>query len=119
MTAFNFRPNFVPLILSGKKLSTIRSTKRCDVGDAMQLYVGQRTKACKKLMDVTCIGVAPILVTFDDPFWKIGEMNGNVRPAHTWLHEQEGFINLREFLNFFSKQYGLPYAGFIHAWGKQ
>ncbi|MGB9154390.1 MAG: hypothetical protein WCD70_15030 [Alphaproteobacteria bacterium] len=116
MTAFNFRPIFVPKILSGEKLSTIRSTKRCEVGDTMQLYTGQRTKACRKLMDVTCIGVAPIILSAA-VMWRLGEITGNVHPMSALLlHAQEGFANMKEMLDFFREEYGLPYRGFIHAW---
>ena len=115
MTAFNFQPQFVPKILADKKLSTIRSTKRCNVGDTMQLYTGLRTKKCKKLMDVTCIGVAPIMIREPDIWAIIGKIEGNIHPAPV-LHIQEGFKNAQDFLEFFRHEYGLPYRGWIHAW---
>jgi hypothetical protein len=115
MTTFNFQPQFVVKIKSGEKQSTIRSTKRCDVGDTMQLYTGLRTKKCKKLMDVTCIGVAPILVSAKS-VWKLGKTEGNVKPSVASLHEQEGFINAQAMVDFFREEYGLPYRGWIHAW---
>ena len=118
MTAFSFKPEFVGKIMSGEKLSTIRSTKRCDVGDAMQLYTGLRTKKCTKLMDSVCIGVAPILVSARS-LWKLGETEGNVKPSAAPLHEQEGFMNVLDMVEFFREEYGLPYRGWIHAWRPQ
>ena len=117
MVAFSFKPEFVPKILSGEKLSTIRSTRRCNVGDTMHLYTGLRTKKCKKLMDVVCIGVATIVVSAYS-LWKLGETEGNVRPSAAPLHEQEGFANVKDMIDFFRQQYGLPYRGYIHAWRK-
>ena len=115
MTAFSFKPYMAPKILDGTKLSTIRSTKRCEVGDTMQLYTGMRTKKCKKLKDVVCIGVAPIMIREPDIWAIIGKIEGNIHPANV-LHLQEGFKNAQEFLEFFRQEYGLPYRGWIHAW---
>jgi hypothetical protein len=115
MTAFSFKPVFVPKILAGEKLSTIRSTRRCNVGDTMQLYTGLRTKKCKKIMDVVCIGVAPIRISKSE-IWKIGKTEGNVRPSPLFFNEQEGFSNVHEMIDFFRKEHGLPYNGWIHAW---
>lgn len=117
MTAFSFKPEFVGKIFSGEKRSTIRSTKRCEVGETMQLYTGLRTKKCRKIMDAVCIGVAPILVS-KKSFWKLGETEGNVRPSVAPLHEQEGFMNVQDMVDFFAEEYGLPYRGWIHAWMK-
>lgn len=115
MVAFNFRPCFVDKILSGHKLSTIRSTRRCDLGDMMQLYVGQRTKSCRLIMASLCVGVAPILIS-DHSLWLLRGIEGDVRPCDLPLHEQEGFDNSAAMLEFFREEYGLPYRGFIHAW---
>ena len=115
MTLFNFQPDFVDKIRKGEKLSTIRKTKRCKVGDTMQLYTGLRTKSCKKIMDVECIGVAPIIISAHS-IWKLGDTEGNINPGVAPLHEQEGFLNAQDFVEFFRKKYGLPFRGFIHAW---
>ena len=49
MPAFNFKPQFAPLVESGKKTKTIRPTKRGNVGDTAYLYTRQRTKNSRKL----------------------------------------------------------------------
>jgi hypothetical protein len=115
MTAFNFKLYMAPKILDGTKLSTIRSTKRCNVGDVMQLYTGMRTKSCHKIRDVVCVGVASIIISRYS-LWQLGETEGNVCPSIAPLHEQEGFLNAFEMVEFFAKEYGLPYRGFLHAW---
>lgn len=116
MTAFNFKPEFVPMIESGHKRSTIRSTRRCSPGGIMQLYTGQRTKSCRKIMDVRCIGVAEIEIN-DSDIWRLpnpaeGKVFVNPRLAH-----QEGFQNEVDMLAFFRTKYGLPYRGWLHVWG--
>lgn len=51
MVALNFSPEFADAVASGQKRQTIRRTLRARVGDRVQLYTGQRTKACRKLID--------------------------------------------------------------------
>ncbi|MET0154781.1 MAG: hypothetical protein ABW189_01575 [Rickettsiales bacterium] len=63
MTAFNFKPRFVADILAGRKISTIRKTRRCGVGERMQFFTGQRTKACVKIAEAECVGVAPVTIS--------------------------------------------------------
>lgn len=68
MVAFNFMPQFAPLVASGTKTQTIRQTARAKPGDRLQLYTGQRTKACRKLVDpdpvctlVDYVGIRPTI----------------------------------------------------------
>ena len=109
MTAFDFRPRFVPLIESGKKISTIRKSKRGSVGRKMQLYVGQRTPECRLIKEVTCSGI-----------WEFS-INENrlvscMHPDRGYLWRQEGFDSPAEFIQFFEDQYGLPFHGWLHEW---
>lgn len=116
MVAFNFKKKFAPKVESGEKPSTIRQTKRCDVGDLIQLYTGQRTKFCKKLGDAVCIGTAKILVTEECPY-ESSNCEGIVKPdVSIPLYEQEGFSNAKEMQDFFREQYGLPFVGWLHVW---
>lgn len=57
MVALNFSPIFALLIAERKKTQTIRQTARAQAGDRLQLYTGQRTKACRKLVtpDPVCV----------------------------------------------------------------
>jgi len=68
MVAFNFKECFADEVECGIKRGSIRSNKKCNVGDAIQLYTGQRTKACRKLGEAICIGVVPIRITDDCPW---------------------------------------------------
>ena len=70
MVAYNFQPRFVPLIRDGMKLQTIRGDRaafgrHARPGDRLQLYYGQRTKGCIRIVpDPLCTVVLPIRITF-------------------------------------------------------
>lgn len=116
MVAFNFQNRFVQDILSGKKQSTIRQSQRCKVGDMMQLYTGQRTKNCTKIADAVCTGIAYIQITEKCP-WAMSSLEGEVwtyEKSGVPFHEYEGFANCALFVDFFRKQYGLPFSGYVH-----
>ncbi|HWX36749.1 MAG TPA: hypothetical protein VNZ53_56225, partial [Steroidobacteraceae bacterium] len=51
MVALNFQPQFAQAVASHQKRQTIRQSFRGKVGCALQLYTGQRTKACRKLVE--------------------------------------------------------------------
>lgn len=121
MVAFNFKECFADDVATGRKPGTIRQSKRCNIGDKIQLYKGQRTKNCRKLGDAICTGVCKIRVTDDCP-WSISEIEGEI---HTRLvegsnvrffHEIDGFLNAMEFVDFFRQHYGLPFNGYYHQW---
>lgn len=54
MVSFNFQPEFIPDIESGRKVGTIRQTRRCEPGQRMHLYTGLRTKECKLIAVKEC-----------------------------------------------------------------
>jgi len=61
MVAFNFKREWTSLVEDGIKRQTVRASLRAEVGDTLQLYTGQRTKACRKLRaDVVCAGVSGV-----------------------------------------------------------
>jgi hypothetical protein len=51
MVAYNFLPQFAEAVASGKKTQTIRKSLRAKPGDKLQLYTGQHTKECRKLVE--------------------------------------------------------------------
>lgn len=112
MTAFNFKPEFVPKIETGEKKQTIRQTKRCEVGDDMQLYTGQRTKSCRKIADAVCTDVFEVIVTGDP---EQGYYT-TAKPCGGMLYELDGFSNVLKFCEFFKNQYGLTFTGYVHKW---
>lgn len=123
MVAFNFQPDFADDILADKKRSTIRSKRRCNLGDTMHLFTGQRTKHCRKLAERKCIGLAQIVIGKEEEGnvipWAIkGGYEGTPLVAKR-LCNQEGFINEKEMMDFFREKYGLPYTGWLHTWEGQ
>jgi hypothetical protein len=62
MVAYNFSPEFADDIAARRKRQTLRTTPRAKVGDQIQLYAGQRTKACRKLVedDPVCTRTAEV-----------------------------------------------------------
>lgn len=117
MVAFNFKEAFAPDVEAFIKTQTVRSSKRCEVGDKIQLYTGQRTKACRKLGDAICTGIAKIRVTEDCP-WSLSDIEGVVHTTRDGkrFHELDGFMNAKEFVDFFRAHYGLPFSGWLHVW---
>ncbi|MDE1901477.1 MAG: hypothetical protein KGI37_07535 [Alphaproteobacteria bacterium] len=114
MPAFNFTVN-IAQIEDGTKLSTIRATKRCKIGDAMFLYHNQRCPTCRKLGESVCVGTAHIVIGGHN-MWTLDNIDGDIRPRNQPLHEQEGFSNVLTFVDFFRDKYGLPFSGWLHVW---
>ena len=60
MVAYGFKPFFEPQIIAGLKPQTVRGDRRrhAHPGDYLQLYVGMRTRHCRKIIsDRRCISV--------------------------------------------------------------
>lgn len=57
MVAYSFKKFFTPQIALGIKCQTVRADRKrhAEVGEAIQLYEGMRTKSCRKIIpDVRC-----------------------------------------------------------------
>lgn len=115
MVAFNFRPQYADLVEKGKKRQTIRQKPRCKPGDVMQFYVGQRTKNCRKLGEGICTFVE--MVEIDEHEIVIGHSEIYRKPIELdKLAVDDGFSDWEAFKEFFRKQYGLPFVGWVHCW---
>lgn len=69
MVAYNFKQYFAPQIEDGTKLHTIRSdrSRHARPGEAVQLFVGMRTRYCRKVIpDPVCVAVLPIVIVSTD-----------------------------------------------------
>ena len=57
MPILNYRKEFAPLVESGEKRLTIRAMRKRPFksGDRLFHYTGLRTKACRKLLESTCL----------------------------------------------------------------
>jgi hypothetical protein len=129
MVALNFKPEFVDLIDGGEKTRTIRRVRKAGNptrGDVMQLYTGLRTKDCEKIRDVTCTRVRPVRIdhigikldgfllwTGDAPAYQ-----GGPDPEHYEgdFVRADGFDSFSDMVDFFEKQYGLPFEGQLIEW---
>ncbi len=107
MPAYNFKSRFAPKVESGEKRQTIR--KRRKVGNAVpekpiQLYVGQRTKACRKLVDPDpeCKSVHPIKITRHFAFGAVFVDGKKLTYLETFnLTRDDGFSSTVDFFHFF------------------
>lgn len=66
MVAYSFKSSFAGPILAGTKTQTIRNPRKRHArpGEALQLYTGMRTRACKLLMVTTCLAIHEVRLDF-------------------------------------------------------
>ena len=123
MVAINFQPRFADDVAFGVKRQTIRRKARCQPGDLLQLYTGQRTASCRKLADAMCTRVRPIRICFEEMFID-GErlLAGNAERGE-WADrdndfaKRDGFSGFMEMVDWFQEKYGaLPFDGFLIEW---
>ena len=117
MVAYSFKSKFAPLVEAGIKQQTIRADRKRHArpGEALQLYTGMRTKACRKLLtpDPLCISVEPLLMH-----------QGVIKMGDRWLNVDEldqlaiadGFTNWGECFRFFRDVHGFPFRGVLIRW---
>ncbi len=68
MVALSFKAQFAPLIIAKIKRQTIRAGRKRPprAGERLQLYVGMRTKQCRKIIsDPVCTEVRVIVIQID------------------------------------------------------
>lgn len=126
MGLYNFKPQFVPFITSGKKTHTIRSvrTHPDEPGDTLYLYTGLRTKRAKKIMEVECVKVENISI------FPVTRALGELRSIAVVVNEAEltddereqlarrdGFSSFAEMMKFWTEPKNrLPFQGHIIHW---
>lgn len=70
MVAYSFKAQFAGPIIDGTKCQTIRANRKrhARVGEPLQLYIGMRTKQCRKLLDIdpVCTNVSDIVIDIVD-----------------------------------------------------
>jgi len=114
MVAFNFSPEFADAVERGDKVQTVRKTKRAKPGDMLQLYTGQRTKACRKLREAEClyvdyVHIAPEGLTVGDTDKHHGNADAFAR--------RDGFKDYAAMLAWFKAKYGADhFVGYVHRW---
>ena len=114
MVAINFSAQFAGPVERGEKLQTIRHKVRCKPGDALQLYTGMRTKACRKLRDAVCSAVVPVSITRGTL-----EVGGSVYMSDTAaaFARADGFKDYTEMWQWFEDRYAAPrFTGHVIQW---
>ena len=127
MPALNFKPQFVPFILDGRKTHTIRATRKYPVkaGDTLYLYTGLRHKGAKLLMAVECVKAEQIeilavaqrapstalnfMITISGQVLDVSEKEA--------LARRDGFRDFAEMMSFWDGR--LPFSGQIIHWKKR
>lgn len=110
MVAISFKKCYAEKVESGKKLMTIRKTKRVKAGDRLQLYTGMRTRGCRKLRDAVCVAVDSISITPDGPFF--GQPGWWPKDKNVFA-ERDGFLTYADMYAFFKREYGYAEPDYI------
>lgn len=114
MVAINFSAQFAGPVERGEKLQTIRQAARCKPGDRLQLYTGQRTKACRKLRDATCTYVLPVAIAKGTLEVDHCVMMSDTAAAFA---RADGFNDYGEMWQWFSDRYGTHrFIGYVIQW---
>lgn len=121
MVAYSFKPRFEGLIRGGQKRQTIRAdrARHARPGEAVQLYVGMRTKACRKIMpDPTCTWTAPIRLWIPNGFEPAEIVEAGRKKCVTPdFAIADGFGGVEDFTRFWFGSHGPGlFQGMIVAW---
>ncbi len=119
MPAINFLMRYADAIESGAKVQTVRKPRRdgrphAREGDPVSLYVGMRTKSCRKLREVVCTGRHAIDISEAGMVFVDGALldaNALERFARA-----DGFDSRSAFVRFFRETHGLPFHGSVIRW---
>ena len=116
MPALNFKKEFADAVESGEKTQTIRKVRKRPIktGDTLYLFTGMRTKSCRLLRKTICLGVMPITIDETIVYIDRAQYKGSVSVGY--LAKKDGFDSADAFLDFFRKQYGLPFEGVLIWW---
>jgi len=118
MPTLNFQKRFAPLVESGQKRQTIRA-RRVDMrdpkpGQTLYLYVGQRTKGCRKLGESVCKSVHS---TFIDRNMMILDGRQVSYCAASGIATANGFECVEDLVEFLEQQHHeLPFEGILICW---
>ena len=117
MVAYNFKADFTAQVASGQKCQTIRPPRggrgRARICDRLQLYSGQRTAGCLKLVDPDpiCVGIMPVTIQRNGLIY-----NGHRHENHDTLARNDGFKSFQDLADWFEDRHGLPFQGTVIMW---
>lgn len=123
MALLGFKKVYMERILSGEKTTTIRAPRKypVKVGETLYLYVGLRTKGCRKLGEAEALEVKDIIIT--DSYDIVEGWNPKNKrflsiPEMEELVVKDGFDSPEAFFKFFDENHGLPLHANLISWGK-
>lgn len=117
----NFQREFVEAIKNGSKNQTIRKVgkRKFFVGQALQLYTGQRTSKCEKISDSIVTQLQTFSIgdydNFTMPDVHVNDKLLSVQELVEFA-ESDGFSTWGSFIDFFDYKYGTPFSGRVIHW---
>ncbi|MEZ2132730.1 MULTISPECIES: ASCH domain-containing protein [unclassified Sinorhizobium] len=116
MVAFNFQFQFAADVANRIKKQTIRQTRRGKVGDHVQLYTGQRTPNCIKLVEEDPVLVCVDYIAIRPDYLTVGDVNKHPRDRDEFAR-LDGFKDYEDMRMWFEQRYGSPtFVGYLHRW---
>ncbi len=107
MVAYSFKKRFAAPIEAGIKGGTIRADRKRHAypGEAMQLYVSQRTAHCRLLGAPRCISINPIALDWKASVFAVG----SIRLLHAvqldLFAKEDGFTDLDDMRAFWAAEH--------------
>ncbi|MHA6684447.1 hypothetical protein [Mesorhizobium sp. A556] len=116
MAALNFSPEFAGPVERREKRQTIRQTRRAKVGNRIQLYTGQRTKDCRKLVEVDPICTFVGYVAIRPESLTVSDVRQHPRDRDEFAR-LDGFKDYAAMVAWFQARYGQQsFIGYLHRW---
>ena len=125
MTAYSFKARFAEPIEQRHKRQTIRADRKRHArpGERIQLYVGMRTKHCRKIIpDPVCVAIHAVKIVYSEKQIYAISVDG-IELGYTAMEEfarSDGFDNLHSMCEFWNKEHGgYQFEGVIIKWNDQ
>lgn len=105
MVAINFNQRFANMVQSGKKRQTVRrSDHPAEAGKKLQLYTGQRTKDCRKLVYPDPVCLLTDYCAIRKHYITFGNRDLHPRSSDDFA-KADGFENYDEMYRWFAERY--------------
>ena len=119
MVAYSFQRRFAEPILAGAKRQTIRADRKRHArpGELVQLYVGMRTKACRKIIpDPVCTAIEPVRLCFSSAgkLSELPQVGDRLIGPRGWaaFARADGFESMEDMAAFWLAEHGAGAVNF-------